>query len=194
MSCSPYNLKDYILGELSETEREQVLAHAQSCPACREELERLRVTHAALRALPEEEMPRRIGFVSDPIFERTSWWRWLWQSGPRLAFASAAMLTFGLVFHAAYRPPAVAVAAQTTAAIEARISEEVSKRVGHAVQTAVAESEARQAQKAQALVTAAQKDFEQQRQADRAAVAETLSYIQKKFNQLYVSANYGGQP
>ena len=46
-------------------------------PSCREELARLRLTLDALSTLREEEMPRRIAFVSDKVFEP----RW-WQSVP----------------------------------------------------------------------------------------------------------------
>src|ERR1035438_9198470 len=73
MSCSPYDLKDYFLKELADGQQRQVEAHVQSCSGCRQELERLRLTGAALCSLPDEEIPQRIGFVSDPVFERSRW-------------------------------------------------------------------------------------------------------------------------
>ena len=44
MSCSPFDLRDYVLAELCESERRSMEEHALGCAACREELERLRLT------------------------------------------------------------------------------------------------------------------------------------------------------
>ncbi|MGA9625323.1 MAG: zf-HC2 domain-containing protein [Bryobacteraceae bacterium] len=106
MSCSPFDLRDYFLKELPDSERRQVEAHVRNCQPCLEELDRLRLTEAALFALREEEIPRRIGFVSDQVFEPSPWRRWwagLWGSTARLAFASAAMLSVAILV-AALRP------------------------------------------------------------------------------------------
>ena len=51
MSCSPFDLKDYFLDELPNPRRLEVEAHVQHCQACREELDRLRLTQTALTAL-----------------------------------------------------------------------------------------------------------------------------------------------
>ena len=75
MSCSPFDLRDYLLGELAAPERSQVENHVGSCHDCREELARLQFTQAALRALPEEEIPQRIAFVSDKVFAPSPWRR-----------------------------------------------------------------------------------------------------------------------
>ena len=100
MSCSPFDLHDYVFGELGEPERRQVDAHVRSCAGCHEDLERLRITHSPLLILREEEVPQRIGFVSDKIFEPSVWRRWVagfWGSAARLGFASAAMLSSAIV-------------------------------------------------------------------------------------------------
>ena len=107
MSCSPFDLRDYTLKELSESERQQVDAHVRGCAACREEVERLRLTEAALFALREEEIPQRIAFVSDKIFEPSPWrraWSAFWGSTARLGFASAAMLSTALIVFSLARP------------------------------------------------------------------------------------------
>ena len=52
-------------------------AHVETCPRCREELDRLRLTEAALFALRDEEIPQRIAFVSDKIFEPSPARRWM---------------------------------------------------------------------------------------------------------------------
>ena len=88
MSCSPFDLRDYCLEELNADQKRQVESHVAGCSACREELERLRLTRQALARLPEEEIPRRIAFVSDKVFEPAWYARW-WAGLPRLAFAAA---------------------------------------------------------------------------------------------------------
>ena len=65
MSCSPFDLRDYFLQELPSPQRLQVEAHVKTCHPCREELERLQLTEAALFSLRDEEIPQRIAFVSD---------------------------------------------------------------------------------------------------------------------------------
>src|ERR1039457_5459171 len=107
MNCSPFDLKDYFLKELTDPQQRQVEEHVQTCSGCREELDRLRLTEAALCSLREEEIPQRIGFVSDPVFER-SWWPAFWGSPARLGFAGAAMLSVAiLVLGLTHRTPAV---------------------------------------------------------------------------------------
>ena len=96
MSCSPFDLKEFFLKELADPQRRQVEAHVKSCEPCREELDRLQLTESALFSLRDEEIPQRIAFVSDPIFEPSPWRRFLtdfWGSTARLGFASAAMLS-----------------------------------------------------------------------------------------------------
>ena len=121
MSCSPFDLKDYFLRELNPTDARRVEAHLKSCPGCREEMDRLRLTEAALSSLREEEIPRRIAFVSDQVFEPSPlrrWWGAFWGSSARLGFAAAAMLSGAILFSAFTRPvPALVVnppAARTT--------------------------------------------------------------------------------
>jgi anti-sigma factor RsiW len=113
MSCSPFDLRDYLLQELAgPQQRRQVEAHVKTCAPCREELDRLRITEAALLSLADEEIPQRIAFVSDKIFEPSPWRRWLaafWNSGARLGFVSAAMLSASLVLFALKQAPAPAL-------------------------------------------------------------------------------------
>src|SRR5580658_11160653 len=110
MSCSPFDLRDYFFQELSDPHQQrQVEVHVKTCAPCREELDRLRITGAALRSIADEEIPQRIAFVSDKIFEPSPWRRWLaafWNSGARLGFASAAMLSASLVVFALKPAPA----------------------------------------------------------------------------------------
>jgi anti-sigma factor RsiW len=181
MSCSPFDLRDYLFGELAEAERRQVDVHVRSCGGCQEELERLRITQATLLELRDEEVPQRIGFVSDPVFEPSAarrMWRAFWGVGPRLAFAGAAMLSAALLIFTLSRPAAVATAPLDTAKIEQQVSE----RVAAEVRKAVAESEARQEKKTAELLTAAEQRLEQQRKSDLDNVAADFLYLQKKYN------------
>jgi anti-sigma factor RsiW len=116
-----------LLRELAAAEHRSVESHLEECLACREELERLRLTRAALHSLPDEEIPYRIAFVSDKIFEPGGW-AWLWNSAPRLGFVSAAILAAAILVHAFVRPAGAPTAAQT-AAMEARIRSAVTRSV-----------------------------------------------------------------
>ncbi len=88
MNCSPFDLRDYFFEELGQAEKRQVEAHVRECNGCREELDRMRSTQQSLLRLKEEEMPRRIAFVSDKVFEPS----WLARWWPRLALAAASGL------------------------------------------------------------------------------------------------------
>jgi hypothetical protein len=177
MTCSPFDLNDYFFEELSgpqsDTKFRQVEAHIKTCPACAEELDRLRIVGAALRSVPDEEIPQRIAFVSDKIFEPSPWRRWLaafWNSGARLGFAGAVMLSASLLVFA-FRPapapvtivrtvaaPAPASLAQTpavTAVSEAEIQQRIQVAVDKAVdaKTAAMAQELRDAQRTLQVVS-----------------------------------------
>lgn len=125
MNCAPFDLRDYCLHELSAAERQQVEAHVKGCGSCREELDRLRLTEAALLTLREEEIPQRIAFVSDKIFEPSPWrrsWEAFWGSGARLGFASAAMLSLALIVFSLARTAGSPAAPPTVSVSNASVS------------------------------------------------------------------------
>lgn len=162
MSCSSFDLRDYFLRELAEPEQRQVEAHVKTCQGCREELDRLRITEAALYSLRDEEIPQRIAFVSDKIFEPSPWRRWwssFWGSTARLGFASACLLSAAIVVHA-FRPvqaPAGRgsdLAVVKTASAPAVSEEEILRRIQAAVDKAIPEIEARYDKRAQEMVKA----------------------------------------
>ncbi|MGA2116802.1 MAG: hypothetical protein ABSH56_18845 [Bryobacteraceae bacterium] len=149
MSCSPFDLKEYFLRELNQADGSRVEAHLKSCAICREEMERLQLTEAALCSLREEEIPQRIAFVSDQVFEPSPlrrWWGGFWGSSARLGFAAAAMLSGAILVSSFTRPaptllvnphPAqpVQVSAQTFsgAEIDRRIREAAAAEAAKAV-------------------------------------------------------------
>ena len=89
--------------------------------------------------MPDEEIPQRIGFVSDRVYEPSRllrWWRAFWGSAPRLGFASAAMLSVAMLFSATHR--AAPVPAGDISALKA----DFSRQLNEAVERAVAETDA----------------------------------------------------
>ena len=189
MSCSSVDLKAYVFGE----EAGAVENHLRSCQSCREELDRLRATHAAMMTLPEEEIPQRIAFVSDKVFE-PRWWQTIWRSGPAMGFASAALLAGAILVHAFTRP--VPVMTQAAAVNTADIERQVNARVEAVVAKAVSDAEARQAAQFAEKLDVAEKRFEEKRQADMATVQQAARYYEQQTARLMVAVNEsrgGGQ-
>ena len=95
MNGAPHDLRDYLFDELSSAEKAEVEAWLATSAAGRVELDLLRLTNQALLSLPDEEIPQRIAFVSDKVFEPSPWARlasWLQLEGPRFAFGMAAAM------------------------------------------------------------------------------------------------------
>jgi len=189
MDCGSVDLKAFSLGEASTAERRAVEVHVKSCGACRDELARLELTFASLGALRDEEIPTRIAFVSDKVFE-PNWWQRLWNSGPQLGFASAGMLAAALVFHAVYAqtPAAAPVTRVETASatqLQSPITEEqMQKRIEEAVLKAVGESEVRQQKRTVELLQASEKRHEMDRQGLLVAFEDQSTIMQKRMNQM----------
>jgi len=95
VSAAPHDLRDYLLNELNEAQTAEVEAYLKTSPEARDELEQLRLTKQALLSVPDEEIPRRIAFVSDKVFEPSRiqrWWSGFWDVAPRFGFSMAAVL------------------------------------------------------------------------------------------------------
>ncbi len=104
-------LRDYAFDELPASARTAMEQHITNCRDCAAELDGLRLTTAALRILPDREIPQRIAFVSDKVFEPSAAARWFsgfWSSASKLGFASACILSVGLIVSASlqYSKPA----------------------------------------------------------------------------------------
>src|SRR5438477_12881581 len=99
--CGPAEaLRDYLFDELPADERQAVEKHLARCGECALELDQLRLTASALRTLPDREIPQRIAFVSDRVFEPSAFWR-SWNSPAgffqnTLGFASACLLAVAI--------------------------------------------------------------------------------------------------
>jgi anti-sigma factor RsiW len=120
MTCEKYDWKAYALGELAANERREAEMHASTCDGCRGELAHVRLTVDTLSALREEEVPRRIAFVSDKVFEP----RW-WEMFLKPAFAAALVVAAAIVMHGYLMRPA----AMDEAAIQAQINQAVTRAV-----------------------------------------------------------------
>src|SRR5579863_6547874 len=121
MSCESYDWKAYALGELDRSARRDAEAHADACPACREELAALRLTLDAMSTLREEEIPRRIAFVSDQIFE-PRWYSRAFRAVWSPNFAAACVIAGAILVHAFARP---ASNDQIQAQVEAAVTKAV---------------------------------------------------------------------
>jgi len=180
MSCAEFDWKGYALEEAPAEERRRMEEHLASCTACREELEGVRLTVAALRRLPAREMPRRISFVSDPVFE-PNWWQRLWSSGPQLGFASAAVLALAILAHGYIATPRVVQAP----AVQAEVDRQVAAKMDAALKPALAEMTAR--------VEELRKTSEEHRLADQKAIDSAFDLLEKRVNaRVLTAARYGG--
>lgn len=121
MNCESYDWKAYALGELDRGARKEAEAHAALCADCREEAAALRLTLATLSTLREEEMPRRIAFVSDKVFERRWWQKMFWNPN----FAAACVIAAAILVHAFARTGESS--AQTQAQIDAAVNRAVAE-------------------------------------------------------------------
>ena len=110
--------KAYVLRELGQDAHRQAEAHLATCSICHEEVATLRLTLDTLSTLREEEMPRRIAFVSDKVFEP----RW-WQRVFNPTFAAGVLVAAAILVHGSLRPGQAqvdAAVAKAVSQVEAR--------------------------------------------------------------------------
>jgi len=135
MNCESYDWKAYALGELDRPARTEAESHAATCASCRNELATLRLTLDTLSTLREEEMPRRIAFVSDKVFE-PRWWQRVFSPN----FAAACVIAGAILVHAFARPGI------SDAQIKAQIDVAVTKAVAEQTEAIVARDNERYSQ------------------------------------------------
>jgi anti-sigma factor RsiW len=164
-------LRDYAVDELPAAGRREMERHLATCGECAQELDQLRLTTAALEALPDREIPQRIAFVSDKVFAPSLFGRVLagfWNSAARLGFASACVIAAALVVFAYHRPAVQPVA----------YNPDISKQVNEAVAKAVVEIRTQDAKITQAALAEHDREYDSKERAQMAAFAESLSYLQ----------------
>jgi anti-sigma factor RsiW len=171
-------LRDYAFDELPADERRAIEQHLATCGDCELELEQLRVTSAALRTLPDREIPQRIAFVSDRVFEPSPFRRF-WSPG----FASACVLGVALVisawhFSGANRAAEVRTVAQTASASE----------INAAVAKAVAQVRAEDAQMIQTAIQSSERKRDQEYRDQLVAIGENFDVLKKRLNVTFAMA------
>ncbi len=178
-------LRDYAFDELPASERKSMEQHLAQCDDCAQELDRMQLTTAALRILPDREIPQRIAFVSDKVFE-PSWFARFWNSGPRMAFASACVLGLAMVVSAWHlagpaRPAEVRTVAQTAAVVNSQ------PQIDQAVAKAVAQVRKEDAQMIQTAVEASERRQDQQYRNQIVAMQESFDAMRKRVNYSFTS-------
>jgi anti-sigma factor RsiW len=196
------DLHAYALGEGTAQERAAVEAYLAANADAREELQRIELTLSALEALPQEEIPRRISFVSDPVFA-PSWWQRLIPANPVWTFASASILALAIFAHGWFLRPVA-----TTMVVEAPVSSSPSavttpaaalpaSDVEALVRDAVAASEKRQTAAFRQVLAEVEARHQNELRMMTATFEENSSLLRKQMNRLYVMSanlNVGGQP
>ncbi|HVW10070.1 MAG TPA: zf-HC2 domain-containing protein [Bryobacteraceae bacterium] len=170
-------VRDYAFDELAPAERKSMEQHFASCAGCAAELDRLRLTTAALRVIPDVEVPRRIAFVSDKVLEpKMGWLAAFWNSGARLGFASACVLAGALTFFAAHRQTEVRTVVQTAGASQGQIDSAIAKAVSEAVEKTHADD----ARLTQAALNAVDAKYEAKQQELVVNLQQSYDYLRKQ--------------
>lgn len=187
MDHSEIDLNAYALGEATPAERVAAAAYLASNPEAREEFQRLQFALTALGSVREEEIPRRIAFVSDPVFEPSVWQRF-WSSTSGLAFAGASLLAISITTHGfLMRPAAVQGVPQIASISQAEVDAAVQKAVNQAVQAVEARTEVRLRNEVSLAVGATEKRFTQEIQLMSATMQENETIMRKRLNLMYVT-------
>jgi anti-sigma factor RsiW len=194
-----FDLRDYYFDGLSPNDAARVEQHVKSCAPCAAELEQLRLTALALRALPDEEIPRRIAFVSDKVFEPSPiarWVQWFWLSGARMGSAAAMLLAGAILIHA-FRPAQVIRVVERTpisnaslagsAAVDRNVMQAA---VDQAVAKAVSAAETRYDMKLQRVLA----ENERQKRDTMERVATVLDSMDRRNKVLTIASNSMVEP
>jgi hypothetical protein len=127
------------------------------------------MTLDAMATLREEELPRRIAFVSDKVFE-PRWYQKIAQAFLRPSFAAAGLIAAAILIHAFVRPVSApnniaaqvdtrAIESRVTAEVTARLQNEMAAAVNTAVTKAVAETEKRDDHRTALLLSASERRY-----------------------------------
>jgi anti-sigma factor RsiW len=178
-------LRDYAFDELPASERNVMEQHLAQCGECTLELDRLQMTSAALRSLPDLEIPQRIAFVSDKVFEPSRFARF-WNSGARMGFASACVLAMAMLVSAWHfagqsRPAELRTVVQTAAAANNP------RQVDEAIAKAVAQVRKEDAQMIRTAVEASERKQDQQYRNQIVAMQESFDMLRKRMNYSFAS-------
>ncbi|MCS7043236.1 MAG: zf-HC2 domain-containing protein [Bryobacteraceae bacterium] len=193
MQCADFDWKGFVLQEVPPQERRAMEEHLKACPACSREVEALGLTLVAVRQLPQHPIPRRLAFVSDPVFE-LPWWKRLWRMpAPAWGFASALVLAAAILGQARLTPPRPEAGGADAQAVERAVRAELERRLPAAVEAALRQQLGPAAARMEARLAEFEKRMEAQRRADLRDVTAAFELLQKRINNVYLaSAQYGG--
>ena len=180
---SDIDLKAYLFGEMPDEERRRVAVYLEKDPAARAELARLEQTQALLGLVQDEELPRRIAFVSDKVFEPT-WWQRFLASGPQLGFASAALLALAIVSHGWMSRPVAALPVVAGQGAQGNLKElvalEVSQRMSEVARPAAsALNDDRTAKMIAVAIQGIERKTQFDRAADRLMIEDNFKLLQR---------------
>lgn len=170
-------LRDYACDELPADERRAMEQHLATCGDCELELEQLRVTSAALRSLPDREIPQRIAFVSDRVFEPSPFRRF-WSPG----FASACVLAVALVVSAWHFSGAYFSGANPGAEVRTAAQTPSASEINAAVAKAVAQVRAEDARMIQTAIQTSERKRDEQYRDQLVAIGENFDVLKKRLN------------
>jgi hypothetical protein len=177
-------LRDFAFDELPADQRPEMEQHIRACDDCALEFDRLRMTTSALRILPDREIPRRIAFVSDEVFQPSMWARF-WSSGARLGFASACVLAVAMLVSAWHvsavygAPPSVQPVAQVSPANAS------AEQIRAAIARAISQTREEDARFIQTAVAAEAKKRDAQYRGQLVALEENFDVLRKTMNLSY---------
>jgi len=169
-------VRDYAFDELPPAERKSMVQHMIGCSDCAAQLDGLRLTTAALRVLPDFEVPRRIAFVPDKV-PAQGWFANIWNSAARLGFAAACVLSVGLSFAAYHRPAEVRTVVQTASVPQPDIDQAVMKAVALAVDKVHSDD----VRISKAALDAVDSKYAQKQQDLMIAMSTNMDYLQRSY-------------
>lgn len=193
MPCAEYDWKGFVLQEITPEERRKMEEHLKGCAACRQEVDALGLTIVAVRRLPQQPAPRRLAFVSDPVFEQP-WWKRMWRTaGPAWGFAGALAIAGAIFAHGLLAPPPAPPMRADAAEIRKLVGEELERQMPARVEAAVKERIGPAAAQLEARLAQFEQRVEGERRADLRDVTAAFELLQKRINNVYLaSAQYGG--
>ena len=166
------SLRDYAFDELSGAERVAMDRHVQTCGACEAELRSIRLTTAALRSIPDREIPQRIAFVSDKVFEPSGvarFFQTLWVG--RMGVASACLVAGALLVSTMRRAAEIPTVVQTA---------DISGQIEGAVAKAVAQVRTEDAKLMQNVLAASEVKHQEEHRALMVSMQESIDVMQKR--------------
>ncbi len=192
MACAEFDWKEFVLQEVPPAERRRMEEHLKGCAACRQEVEALELTIVAVRQLSRQPIPRRLAFVSDPVFELPWWKRLIRMPAPAWGFASALVIAGAILAHGMLAPP-FAVARLDSAAVERAVEAELERQLPARLEAAVRAQIAPAMAQMETRLAAFEQRVEAERRADLRDVTAAFELLQKRINNVYLaSAQYGG--